>query len=537
MENKNRSFIKGAITLGTAGIIAKIMGFSYRIILPRMIGAEGVGLYQLAYPVYTSLLVISTTGVPISLAKLISGKIAKDKYKQAYKIFRVCLGLSMVIGLFLTLIMALLSRPIINLFSWDPRSIYSVLALAPAIFIVSIMSSYRGFFQGLQNMVPTAYSQVIEQFIRIVTMIILVYILLPYGIEFAAAGATFGAVVGAVIGLILLIYIYIKKRKSIWENIDIGSINNYNIYNNIRQIVVLAVPVTFGAMIQPLMSFIDAAIVPARLQIAGFTNSLELYGQLSGMAMVLVHFPTVITLALSTSLVPAISEAYAQRDYRLIRRRTQSSLRLTILISLPAATGLFILAKPLTTVLFDTPEAATTLRLVALGVLFIALKQITSAILQGMGQAVIPARNLLIGAVFNAIINYILTASPDFGIRGAALGTVTGFAIAAFLNIYSTRKRTKFRLKVKQLLFKPLISVLVMSVVVHRGFIIIQDIFSHLVSYSYSLTTFSMVVLGILIYFLTLLLFNEIKYYDLILIPKIGKKLADFLLDLGLVKK
>lgn len=538
-NNRRNLFIKGAITLGTAGLISRLMGFTYRIILPRVIGAEGVGLYQLAYPIYTTLLVVSTSGLPVALAKMISDKITKKEYKFAYKIFRVSLFLSMGIGLFLSLLMAVLAGPIIDIFNWDPRSIYSIFAITPAVFFVSMVATYRGFFQGLQNMVPTAFSQVIEQFFRIVTMVILVFLLLPYGIEFAAAGATFGAVVGAIAGLLVLLYIYYKKSKDIWKKIDQqNSETNFNFRKIAQDIISLAVPVTFGALILPLMSFIDAAIVPARLQIAGFDNFMELYGQLAGMAMVLVHFPTIFTLSLAKSLVPAISEAFALEDFALIKRRTESSFRLTILIALPSAVGLFALAEPLATVVFASPGAAIPLRFVAWGVLFISIKQVTAAILQGMGKAVIPARNLFIGAIFNAFINYYLTALPSFGIRGAALGTVSGFAIASFLNLYYTSKWTDFNFDWRRFILKPLIAVVVMFIVISEGFAVVYNIYSYfLADYSYTLTTFSMVMLGVLIYSFLLLLLNEIKYNDLILIPKVGHQIADFLLDWGLLKK
>ncbi|MFW5985250.1 MAG: putative polysaccharide biosynthesis protein [Halanaerobiaceae bacterium] len=538
-NERRRLFIKGAITLSTAGLISRLMGFAYRIVLPRVIGAEGVGLYQLAYPIYTTLLVVSTSGLPVALAKMISDKITKKDYKFAYKIFRVCLNMSIGIGLFLSLLMAVLAGPIIDIFSWDPRSIYSILAITPAVFFVSIMSTYRGFFQGLQNMVPTAFSQVTEQFFRIVTMVILVFLLLPYGIEFAAAGATFGAVVGAITGLLVLLYIYYNKREDIWDKIDRQTtVTSFNTRKIAQDIISLAVPVTFGALILPLMSFIDAAIVPARLQIAGFDNFMELYGQLSGMALVLVHFPTIFTLSLAKSLVPAISEAAALEDFGLIKRRTESSFRLTILIALPSAVGLFVLAEPLTTVIFDSPGAAIPLRFVAWGVLFISVKQVTAAILQGLGKATIPARNLLIGAIFNAFINYFLTALPGFGIRGAALGTVSGFAIASFLNLYYTSKWTDFDVDWRRFLLKPFIAVVVMYIVISEGFAVVYNIYSYfLVDYSYTLTTFSMVFLGALIYPFVLLLLNEIKYGDLILIPKVGKYIADFLSNWGLLKK
>ncbi|MFW6001268.1 MAG: putative polysaccharide biosynthesis protein [Halanaerobium sp.] len=526
----NKKFLKGALTLGTAGIISKIMGFAYRIALPRIIGAEGVGIYQLAYPMYTILLVISTSGIPIALAKLISKEHAKKNYKKVYQIFEVCKKLNFILGLLLSIVMLACSKIIIEIFSWDPRAVYSVAALSPAVFIVSLISAYRGFFQGLQNMKPTAYSQVIEQFFRITAMILLVNLLLPYGVEYAAAAATSGAVFGGAGALIFLKLLYLKKQDKILLKFKQQQIKKYDFKKNSLKILSLAIPITFGALITPLMGFVDAAIVPSRLKAGGFLNATSLYGHLSGMAMVLVHFPTIITLALSTSLVPAVSEAFALNDEKLIKSRAEIALRITILIALPSAVGLFLLSEPLSAVIFGTPAAAVPLNFLAWGVIFIALKQTTSAMLQGLGRVKVPAKNLFIGAVINAVINYTLTAHPAFGIRGAALGTVTGFMTASFLNLIYVKKWTEFNVDFNKFFLKPIFSVLIMSAAVK----IVQKITLFFLA-DYSLFKQQLISLstsvfaGIIIYSAALILVKEIKYDDLVLIPVIGPKTAALL--------
>ncbi len=538
VEGKGKSFIKGAAILTAAGLIAKIMGFAYRVVLTRLIGSEGMGLYTIAYPIYTTLLVVSRSGIPVSLAKLISGQIALDERKSAFKIFRVGRYLSIIVGLFFSLLMVVLAKPLVNLFNWDPRAYYPVLAISPAIFFVSIMATYRGFFQGLQNMVPTAYSQVLEQLIRMSTMIGLVYFLVPYGIGVAAAGATFGAVTGSIAGLLTLVFIYYRKRKNIWEYVQIGSNDDLDSLKIVKQIFALGIPITFGALVQPLMSLVDSIIIPQRLQAAGFIveKSTELFGDLAGVAMVLVNFPTIITISLAASLVPSISEAYALKKDKLISSRTQTGLRLAILIGLPSSVGLYVLAEPLTTVIFAVPNAAVPLRIVAWGVFFIALQQTSSAILQGIGKTGIPARNLFIGAFTNAVINYSLTALPRFGIRGAALGTAAGFAVAALLNLISVKRLTNFKFRVKDFFFKPFIAVFIMGIVVKQGFPILGSLFAMFTKYSYTLATFAIVGLAVITYLLILLILAEIKYSDLVLIPGIGKKIADNLKKIGLVR-
>ena len=532
MTEKSSSFLKGAFILSLAGIIAKIMGFGYRIILSRILGDEGIGLYQMAYPIYTTLLVVSRSGIPIALAKLISDRIARDQRKAAFKIFIVGRKLSIFVGLFFSILMAVMAKPLVNILNWDPRAFYAVIALSPAIFFVSIMATYRGFFQGLQNMVPTAYSQVLEQLVRMITMIGLVYYLIRYGLGYAAGGATFGAVTGSIAGLLLLLKIYSNKKTEIFTFIKSGSIETIKTFKIVKDIAYLGIPITLGALVQPLMNLVDAAIVPNRLQIAGFSieAASQLYGRLAGMAMVLVNFPTIITVALAASLVPAISEAFAQNKNQLIKRRTETALRLTILIGLPSAAGLFILAKPLTSVIFNNAQAAVPLRIVAWGVFFIAIQQSTSGIIQGIGKTKIPARNLFIGAIVNALINYYLTALPAFGIKGASIGTVTGFAVAAILNLISLKYYTDFRIKVKQFIIKPIITVSLMITFTHFGFNIINNYLTKLgLSTAYALSTFAIVFLAVIVYLALLILFKEIKYNDFKMIPYVGEKTANFL--------
>lgn len=538
---KRRSFIEGAAILTAAGLFAKALGSIYRVFLTRIIGTEGIGLYQVAYPIYTTLLVVSRSGIPIALAKLISEKISRGERKAAFQIFKVSRYLSFFLGLFFSLLMIVLAKPLTVIFKWGPDAYYPVLAIAPAIFFVSIMATYRGFFQGLQDMVPTALSQIIEQFVRMLTMISLAYLLVKKSLSLAAAGATFGAVTGSIAGLFILIFIYYKRRKKIWSFVREDQASYLDISETreiIKEIASLAIPITLGALVQPLMNLVDSIIVPMRLQAGNIAGEhMALFGELSGVAMTLVNFPTIITASLATSLVPSIAEAYALREDLLIKRRTQTGIRLAILISLPAAVGLFVLAEPLTTIIFAVPSAARILRITAWSVIFIGLQETSSAILNGTGRTRIPARNLFIGALINAFFNYTLTADPRFGIKGAAFGTVCGFAVAAFLNLIYVKRYTDFKIDIKALVLKPVIAVLVMGLVVKQGFVGLDYLLSFITTYHYLIATFLAVILGVLVYFLLLFLTKEIKYNDLLMIPRVGERLARICKKIGLVRE
>ncbi|HPZ62148.1 MAG TPA: polysaccharide biosynthesis C-terminal domain-containing protein, partial [Halanaerobiales bacterium] len=245
--------------------------------------------------------------------------------------------------------------------------------------------------------------------------------------------------------------------------------------------------------------------------------------------MTLVNFPTIITASLATSLVPSIAEAYALQEATQIKRRTQTGLRLTILISLPAAVGLYVLAEPLTTIIFAVPTAARILRITAWSVVFIGLQETSSAILNGMGRTRIPARNLFVGALVNAFFNYTLTANPRFGIRGAAFGTVFGFAVAALLNLIYVKRYTEFKIDIRALVFKPAIAVTIMGIAVKQAFAILNTLFSLFTAYHYVIATFLAVLVGIVAYVLLLFITREIKYNDLLMIPGVGEKIARIL--------
>lgn len=512
--------VRGAAILTAAGLISKVMGFVAKVIISRILGGEGMGLYSMSYSIYVFLLVISRSGVPVALAKLVSEKLALGEKDKALEIFRVARILSLLLGLFFTILMVLIARPFINWRNLDPRSYLAVLGIAPAIFFVSLVAVYRGFFQGWQDMKPTALSQVIEQLIRIITMIALVLLLIPLGLEYGALGAAFGAVTGAIAGLLVLLKIYYNQKVhfSYYELLPV----NFKRFRKISgKIFALGWPVTFAALVYPLMRFVDLAIVPERLEVAGFTNSTALFGSLD-LAMTLVNFPTIFTVALASSLVPAISESYSLEREKEIYMKTVTALKMTLLIGLPAGLGLLILSTPLTILVFDLPMVAVPLKVLALGVLFISLQQTSSAILQGLGKTMIPARNLLLGAILNGIINYFLTAQPQFGIRGAALGTITGFFIAAILNLVAISRYVEPGIPWLRIGGIPVLASVIMSTGVYFLHIMLLPYLPALI------VTPTAVLAGVLIYGILVLGMGGLSAAELRSIPLAGKYLVRF---------
>lgn len=526
---KSHSLLRGALILSAAGLISKVLGALYRIPFSHMVGQEGIGLYQMAYPIYTMLLAISTAGIPVAISKMIAECIARGDYQAPKKILSVSLVFLALFGALCSAMLLLSARFIADWILRDPRAYYPLSAIAPAILLVSIMAVFRGYFQGLQRMGPTAASQIIEQVFRVTTVLAGAYFFLPMGATYTSAIATFGAATGAFAGVVLLWLIYINDRNGYNKKKNTRTISTGSV---IARLVTLAFPISLAGLVMPLMQTIDAVIVPMRLQSMGVSvaKATGLYGQLTGMAGTLVNLPTIVTLALATSLVPAVSRAMAAKNYYQLHKQTGGAVRISIMICLPAATGLALLADPLSSLLFACPEAASPLQYLAPGALFLGLHQATSGILQGLGKTFIPVRNLLIGAIFKLAANYYLTAIPLLGIKGAALGTVIGFMVASWLNFRSVVKCIGWNLEVRDHLLKPVLAATIMGMAV----IFCQSYLAAYVSLSKVLGI--SVLGGFLVYGFVLLVTGGIKRNDLSLIPWFGTNLASLLTRLGLLR-
>jgi len=540
--SKGQSFFKGALILSAAGLGVRLMGAGLKIFLAAVMGDEGIGLYQMAYPVYTTLLAISTAGIPIAVSKLVAEHLAQKDFRGAYRVFKTALFILTILGLSFSLLLFFGADFIIRSITKDPRAYYPLISISPAIFIVTIMSVFRGFFQGQQEMVPTALSQIVEQLGRIVAVVILVYLLLPRGLEFAAAGAAFGAVAGAFFSLLCLLYLFWKTRQTFAGRIKRQVVlKNFSSLEVLYRIAALSVPITLGSLVIPLINLVDLSVVPLRLHQAGFSTeeATALYGQLTGMANSVIQFPVLLTIALAMSLVPAISEAQALKNPSLIRGRTELALRATLFFGMPASLGLFVLAEPTTVVLFDNIQASYPLSILSFAVVFLSLYTATSGILQGLGQTMEPVKNMLLGAVIKFALSWFLTAEPTLHIGGAAFSTVAGFLVAAFFNIRKVCILTGWRFNFQEMLLKPLAAAFFMSwgvLLTHR---LLAAFFIPFMSerIAQGLSLMSAIFLGICVYALVLILIGGLKEMDLQAIPRFGSPLLKFVRRFRIVKK
>lgn len=536
------TLIEGATILAVAGIVVRFMGAALRIILAALMGDEGIGLYQMAYPIYSSLLAISTAGIPVAVSKLVAENIALKDFREALRTFRVSLFILTLTGLVFTAVLVVGADYLALFVVKQPRALYPLLAISPAIFLVTVMSALRGFFQGRQKMLPTALSQLLEQGGRVLISVVLVVLLLPAGFEFAAAGAAFGAAFGGLVGLFVLIIIYWRDRPQFSRQVAAQTRHTPSGYQKIiSRIFSMAIPITFGSLILPLITLVDLAIVPRQLQAAGFTaeRATALYGQLTGMAGSVVYFPNVVIIALGMSLVPAISEAFALKNSSLVANRTAIAIRLTIFFSMPATAGLFVLATPITVLLFNNAEAGLPLAVMAWSVVPLSLYITTTSIMQGLGRPIIPVLYMVFGGAIKSVLAWYLTAHPDLHIGGAALASVVGIAAAAILNIIYLTRLTGWRFRLVELLIRPAVATLVMSAVVYLsyGFVYYRIALPYLTAgRANGMATLVAIVLGVLVYGAALLVTGSLKREELLLIPKAGRYLLHLAERLKLIK-
>ena len=340
------------------------------------------------------------------------------------------MALMLVTGIFFSVMTYFSASWLIELqFIRDSRAYMSVVALAPTVFFVTFLAASRGYLQGWQRMTPTAVSQIVEQIFRVITMVVLADLLLPWGLDYAAAGASLGALAGAVTGLIVLVYFHIKLNRDIDAKYGTNlqptpQTKNESTFSIIRRMFKLALPVSAASIMLPVVSNLDLMIVPQRLEVAGYSvrQATELFGYLNGMAVPLVNLATILTASLAVSIVPAISEARALKDTARIYRQTAAAVRISNFVCFPAFVIIFFLATPISSLIYNAPGAGPAVMISAVSIILLGLHQVSTGVLQGLGHTTIPMVNMILAAAAKVALNWTLTAIPEFGIMGAMRG-------------------------------------------------------------------------------------------------------------------
>ena len=512
-ENRTKSMIGGMTVLGIAGILCKLIGVLFTIPLTPLIGADGLGIFYGVYPTYNLLLTVSSAGLPVAVSRLVSACLAKENPRGAKQVFRVAACLMTAIGCVFSILLFASSGFLARRIS-QPEAMPGFQMISPCIALVCLLSAFRGFMQGQQNMVPTAVSQLIEQVVKVVLALPLAALGNRISVAMGAAYALLGITISEGITLLYMIILYLKKRSD-FDRIPQNAGDTTTSSSAALQLVIISIPITLSACIVPLASFVDSAMLVDRMMDSGLTldEARPLYGLYSGPVIRLINIPTALALSISMSLVPAISGARAVNNERMVKSQTDLGLRFAFLIGFPCSVGMSLLSKSIISFFYagaltapQIEETASLLSVSSLTVVFFTVVQATSAILQGLQQQRIPMYTLIAGVACKIILNYFLVAIPGFNIHGAPIASIVCYNVSMLPNLYFVIKETRVNLNLQGWIIRPLLATACMGLVVW--------ILVRLLPISMFATILEVAV-GVGVYLGTALLFKAITKNDL----------------------
>ncbi len=485
-----QSDAKGFTILSAASIINKLLGVLYVPIVTLILGDVGNGIYNAGYTIYQLVFVITTAGIPVAISKLISEQMANSLYEASYRTLRITTSLMVTLGTLAGIIIAVFAGPFSEMIRY-PEAYLTILALSPTLLFTAVSSAFRGYFQGRSNMVPTSISQIIEQAVNSALTILFAWLMYRYGrayaidhgitdsvgikltaVKFAAAGGTVGTSLGALASALYLCRTYFRHKADILAEVvqSAGDARiKYSTKKIIRKILEYAVPITLGSAAIYVANIIDLTFMKTRLMTGGFSavDASAMYGIFSTKYLKVLFIPVTLATALATTIVPSISQASAVNDAVLLGRRISKSIKTILMISVPSAVGMTILAKPIIYILF--PTAPKGWELLAMGswvLVLISLVSIQTAILQGIGKTYIPTVHLVAGLVMKIIVNYTLIPIKSVNIKGAIVGSAVCYTFAAIMNYRSIKNLTRVRLDVKKLFNRPFSISIIMGLIV-----------------------------------------------------------------------
>lgn len=541
---KKNSFFGGAAILTAGIILVKVIGALYKIPLGGILADAAFADFNTAYYIYSLLIVISTGGLPVALSKMVSEANAVGRANQVQKVFRLSLVAFCTLGIISCAIMAFFPHQLAGLMS-NSHSAYSILALAPALFFICPLSAMRGYFQGHSLMVPTAISQIIEAVCKLVFGLPLAYLLATGGKDdsVAAAGAIVGVSVGCALGAVYMFFCYRGFRRSAPKSDDKPDQSG----DILRTLIALAVPITLGSSVMAIANLIDTSLVFGRLQdAAGFTEDAA--RSLKGIydkAVTLYNLPTQFMVPLTASVIPAVSAAQAVRNYKQGAQISETALRTTALLAIPAGVGLCALGEPIIRLLYPSTDVAMAgwmLSVLGIAAIFVCLMLVCNSILQAHKLVNIPMVTTIVGCVLKVLMNYVLVADPEINIRGASISTLCCFGLIAVLDLIIIKMALPRSLSYVRVFFKPVAASAVMGFAVWAVYglgskvlgglspfqNVAEDGTASLSGLGNAACVMAAMGVGVVIYFVLILLTHAISKEDLALMPK-GDKIAKLL--------
>lgn len=526
-KSKSNFIMQGSI-LAAAGIISRIIGLARRFPMEHIIGDKGNGYYGVAYEIYAMMLIISCYSLPLAVSKVVSAKMSRRQYKSAERAFQCAMIFAVVAGGITFFVCEVFGDSLAAVMN-EPMSAMALKVLGPALLIVSIMGVLRGYFQGLGTMVPTAVSQILEQIFVLIGSIAGASILFEYGRKvgvlrhnedfapaYGAAGASIGPVIGSGIGLLFLLLVFSVYRKGTKAQRMKSAGQKADSYGQIFRMILLTIlPVLLSTTVYNISNVLDINIYNSVMVQKGLSD-IKAYnvGVYSGKYRVLVNVPIALANAMCSSIVPVLTGLMQREEYAQVKDRISQAMRFTMLVAIPSAVGLTVLARPIISTLYrgEIDMAVNMLHIGSISVVFYTMSTLTNGVLQGINKMKIPVRNAAIALVIHIAFLYV-ALQLDMGINALVYANILFAVIVCVLNALAIRKYLRYKQEYVKTFVIPAIAAAIMGVVLGVISMLLSKLAGNII------TVLLGIVLGVVVYFVVMILLKGVNEQDLRKMP------------------
>lgn len=569
---KRQNFLQGAIILSFSMILVKLIGAFFKLPLTNILGGEGMGYFSSSYTIFSLFSTLALAGIPVSISKVVCEKYSVGKYKDVKNVLKVSLLSFFLIGITLSLLMFVFSKNLSQLLN-NTGSYYSIMAISPSILFICIMSVFKGYYQGLSQMVPTAKSQVIEALTKMIFGLSFSYFIFikatseysvtktvffkkfeddviarDYIMQLASSGAVLGVTLSCVIGSIYLMIRHKCKGDSITKNMLQSCEESEPKKQLIKRVIHTAIPITLAAVVINVTSIIDLGSILNRLTVAlgKDINSVIsmyrdvlpteitidkipnfLYGSYSAMAITIFNLVPSFSVSFAVSALPSVTSAYVSQNKEAMQKQISSILKITSIFAIPAGLGIFTFSYPILDFLFHEQKsevlvASGPLALLGIAAIFVSISISLNSILQAVGMISAPVKLMIIGGSIKLFLNYFLVSIPSINIKGATIGTLVCYIIIVILSLFILLVNTNIRINFINIFIKPLICAVFCVVLSKLSFNVLYNIFHH------RYVLIPSIIVAIISYIFFIIYLKVFDADDLKLYPKVnllkGKK-------------
>ena len=468
--SKKQNFLYGTAMLAMATAIVKIIGAIYKIPLNAIIGKQGFSYYSTAYEIYNVLLMISTAGLPVAMSRMISQASSLGHYNQVRRIFSTARALFLGLGITGSLLMTLFCRQLAA-FQNQPDAWAAIGCLGPCVLLICVMSTFRGFFQGQRNMLPTSVSQVIEAVVKLIVGMAAAVAILHFtkSVSLAAGGAILGVTFSC---LVSSMYLYGRFRTNFAE-MPTSEETADSFGRTAKRLLAIAIPITIGSAGLQILTMMETKIYMGQLLGLGYSQlEADSMKGIYNMSQTIYNMPCAFITPITISIIPAITANLTLMDHKGAKATEESAARVTGLICMPCAFGLAALAGPVTSLLGgysgeDLALSTALMSIMGFNIMFNAIVLLTNAMMQAHGHAVVPVINMFISGFIRLIVVYILTGNPNIGIVGTPIGAMLCFLCITILNVVSMRRVLENPPAIIKNLLRPFLAAAIMGVLVY----------------------------------------------------------------------